>query len=63
MIMKTLVSSETLETAFKNDKNFKQFIDDYAEYFEYLLIMNAIQPHFELTFEDFINGKNKQDRT
>lgn len=56
--MKTIVSSKTLDKAFENDENYKQFIKDYSVYFDYVLIMSMTDPHFELTFEEFINKRN-----
>ena len=56
--MKTSVSSKTLTKAFENDENFKQFINDFTVYFDYVLIMSMTDPDFELTFEEFINKRN-----
>lgn len=56
--MKLTVSSKTLENAFKNDDMYNQFINDYRKYFDYVLIMSIIDPHFELTLEEYLNKRN-----
>lgn len=52
--MKGYVDSETLEKAFQSKETFYDFLDKFAEYLEFVAIIQLSKPCFEMSFEKYI---------